>query len=315
MGFAVGLIAGVLALGAGAAPELSRVERLQASVAEDDTCSSPGASCGLHALQTVSKRRQQPEIQVIGAGHPRTGSQSVMKAFEILGYNSTSGADFQFVPAVRKKWMDWSKGGSFEPALNHLMEQGVTATTADWPASCAWKELLQRFPNAKVILFTHPKGAEGWLRSFESAAKYYSCNGVFRPGMFTDWLEFGIKFFHGSMANVTADIPIPFTDDLRAKLLDAYAEDNAEIRKTVPAERLLEYTVTEGWEPLCAYLGKPVPDVPFPNIDTVGGGNLCEDVVKVVSSLPNFMHQAGSLEKLPGVMEQANLEAKANASS
>ncbi|KAI1268374.1 hypothetical protein F5Y18DRAFT_415172 [Xylariaceae sp. FL1019] len=35
------------------------------------------------------------------------------------------------------------------------------------------------------------------------------------------------------------------------------------LRKTVPPERRLEYKLGDGWEPLCAYLGKDIPNVPF----------------------------------------------------
>ena len=38
----------------------------------------------------------------------------------------------------------------------------------------------------------------------------------------------------------------------------------AEIRSLVPSDRLLEYHVSEGWEPLCEFLEVPVPDVAFP---------------------------------------------------
>merc|ERR1719215_1449649 len=112
------------------------------------------------------------------------------------------------------------------------------------------------------------------------------------------------------MANVTAEMPIPFTPDVREKLLQAYDLDNEEIRSTVPASQLLEYNVAEGWAPLCEYLGKPVPDVPFPHIDTVGGGNLCLDVQEVVSNLPELMRAAGGIERLPEVIEKANIESK-----
>lgn len=43
------------------------------------------------------------------------------------------------------------------------------------------------------------------------------------------------------------------------------------IRGLVPKERLLEWTVEDGWEPLCAFLGKPVPDEPFPHVNAAAG--------------------------------------------
>ena len=36
---------------------------------------------------------------------------------------------------------------------------------------------------------------------------------------------------------------------------------------TVPAEKLLAFDVKQWWEPLCAFLGMPIPDVPFPHIN------------------------------------------------
>lgn len=35
----------------------------------------------------------------------------------------------------------------------------------------------------------------------------------------------------------------------------------------MPPERLLNFHVSEGWEPLCKFLGKEIPDTPFPNVN------------------------------------------------
>lgn len=44
------------------------------------------------------------------------------------------------------------------------------------------------------------------------------------------------------------------------------------IRGLVPKERLLEWNVGDGWEPLCKFLDKQVPDDEFPHVNTVGKG-------------------------------------------
>lgn len=44
------------------------------------------------------------------------------------------------------------------------------------------------------------------------------------------------------------------------------------IRGLVPPERLLEWDISDGWEPLCKFLGKPVPDIPFPHANAAVGG-------------------------------------------
>jgi hypothetical protein len=57
-----------------------------------------------------------------------------------------------------------------------------------------------------------------------------------------------------------------------------YVED---VRACVPADQLLVYSVTEGWEPLCEFLGIEVPDQPFPRVNTRGGFK--DMVMKAVS--------------------------------
>ena len=43
-----------------------------------------------------------------------------------------------------------------------------------------------------------------------------------------------------------------------------------EVKKNVPEDRLLLFQAKEGWQPLCEFLGVPVPDVPYPNINDTG---------------------------------------------
>ena len=52
--------------------------------------------------------------------------------------------------------------------------------------------------------------------------------------------------------------------DDEAAALAAFEAHYAAVRATVPADRLLEWTVADGWGPLCAALDVPVPDDPFP---------------------------------------------------
>lgn len=37
--------------------------------------------------------------------------------------------------------------------------------------------------------------------------------------------------------------------------------------QVVPADKLLVFEVSQGWGPLCNFLGKPVPPQPFPHIN------------------------------------------------
>jgi hypothetical protein len=54
----------------------------------------------------------------------------------------------------------------------------------------------------------------------------------------------------------------------REGVLAAYRRRTEEVRVAIPAERLLVFDVAEGWEPLCRFLDVPVPDAPFPRMNS-----------------------------------------------
>ena len=64
-----------------------------------------------------------------------------------------------------------------------------------------------------------------------------------------------------------------------------YEEWNSKIRTLVPKERLLDFRVEEGWPPLCAFLGVPVPDVPFPRINDKTAMSVAIKVIRCASYL------------------------------
>src|SRR6202020_3283456 len=52
-----------------------------------------------------------------------------------------------------------------------------------------------------------------------------------------------------------------------ADMAAAMERYHQEVQDTVPAERLLVWSVAEGWEPLCEFLELPVPEAPFPRVN------------------------------------------------
>ena len=48
----------------------------------------------------------------------------------------------------------------------------------------------------------------------------------------------------------------------------AFNRHTAEVQKHIDSERLLVYEVKQGWQPLCAFLGQPVPAEPFPRVNS-----------------------------------------------
>lgn len=47
----------------------------------------------------------------------------------------------------------------------------------------------------------------------------------------------------------------------------AYERHNAHVQAIVPPENLLLWGPQDGWDPLCKFLGVPVPEIPLPYIN------------------------------------------------
>lgn len=134
-----------------------------------------------------------------------------------------------------------------------MLLDGYSATL-DVPACLFWKEIWEQFPSASIVLLYRDTNHlyESIRETVYEAATHASgddeaqrlINGVFFGG-----------FFEGRF----------FDREYAIEKISAYYDS---VRRGVPSERLLEYQVTDGWEPLCDFLGVPVPDTPFPNHNT-----------------------------------------------
>jgi hypothetical protein len=51
----------------------------------------------------------------------------------------------------------------------------------------------------------------------------------------------------------------------RDSAIAGYERHNAEVQEAIDSDRLLVYRISDGWEPLCEFLGRPIPDAPFPH--------------------------------------------------
>ena len=194
-------------------------------------------------------------LKVIGVGPGRTGTVSMMIALNQLGYapchhmQACLGSSEQskwFLEAARGEQMDWQK-----------VFDGYEAAV-DWPAAAYYKELIEAFPDSKVI-FTY-RDPDAW---YESVAKtiYQVVPSVL------DWLRkvwprvqqwsemVNRTIWHGEFEGRFEDRD--YAQGFMARRL-------AEVRDLVPEERLLVHTAAEGWAPLCDFLNVEVPDEPYP---------------------------------------------------
>ncbi|XP_078354457.1 uncharacterized protein LOC144639074 [Oculina patagonica] len=195
-------------------------------------------------------------MKIICAGLMKTGTSSLTKALEVLGYTVYHYASKHFDLQV---WQD-----TFE--TNHLPDfkevfKDVDAVT-DHPQAFWFEEISNAFPEAKVIL-TVRDSEEAWLRSCQEHLRIESELLPFymkillkiapsrrKTGHYFDVMHHAI---HGS-SNPEAGVLY------RAK----YRQHNARVQAVIPTEKLLIYNVKQGWKPLCEFLGCEVPSTEFP---------------------------------------------------
>ena len=191
-----------------------------------------------------------PTLQVIGAGFGRTGTASMRDALVRLGFgpcdhmveNEEHPERFAlWDEALRQKTAD-------EPIDWRPLLTGFQAIV-DWPGAYFWRELTTAHPEAKVVLTV--RDPERWVDSI--SATIFAMSDEQLPEGSRDII------FTRTFNNRLTD---------RAFCLAVFARHVQAVRETIAPNRLLVFDVREGWEPLCAFLGVPVPEnEPFPHVN------------------------------------------------
>lgn len=188
-------------------------------------------------------------LQVIGAGVGRTGTHSLKLAISQLGLGPCHHMEevVRNMPSQLPLWMDALNGRPDWKAI-----YAGYGSAVDWPTARYFRELYAAFPSAKFVL-TH-RTPETWAESF-SATIYTLLNAPDAPAAMHDWLEWaGAVIGQGG-----------FPRGLDADgLKRAFIAHNETVKAAIPREQLLVYQVSEGWAPLCAFLGVAQPSEPFP---------------------------------------------------
>ena len=210
---------------------------------------------------------EKGRMKVIGAGFGRTGTLSLKTALEELGFapcyhmvelfNNPDDVD-QWEAASRGEVVDWE-----------TFLAGYQATV-DWPGCAFYKELMLVYPEAKVLLTV--RDFDKWYESV--LATIYETSRSFARMRTAPVRSFfiGRLFPAGRMRVVRLINNLIWEKTFGGNFEDkAYAQavfdqHIEEVKRLVPADRLLVFDVKEGWEPLCAFLGAAVPaNKPFPH--------------------------------------------------
>jgi len=189
-------------------------------------------------------------LHVIGAGLGRTGTNSLKLAIEHLGLGPCH--HMEEVPEHPEQVPLWSAALGGHADWNALYRGYESAV--DWPTAAFLRDLAGVYPLAKFVLTL--RDADTWAESFSKTIyKLVSERGQ-APAPMHPLLRMidGVVRRTGLSEGLDA-----------AALARAFVSHNEEVKATIPASRLLTYQVTEGWEPLCRFIGTPVPREPFPH--------------------------------------------------
>jgi hypothetical protein len=195
-------------------------------------------------------------LRVIGVGFGRTGTLSLKLALEALGV----GPCYHMMElAARRAHADlWIRAAHGEPLDCHSIFADFAAAV-DWPATAFWRELVAAYPDARVILTVRDEAS--WYASFRDTILDKS-QGLAPPKALP----------LRAIYDVTREVILERTFGGRAAemqhAIDVFRNHNAAVLAELPRERLLVHDLARGWEPLCRFLGLPVPAVPFPHVNT-----------------------------------------------
>lgn len=195
-------------------------------------------------------------LSVIGAGFGRTGTMSTKTALEFLGFGPCYHM-FELLqrPAHASVWRD---AADQRPVDWDALLEGYTSTI-DWPASYFWQPLMERYPSARVLLTVRDPG--DWYDSMT--------NTILSRLLAPDSPDDAPTRDRQEMAKkIILDKTFGGLAQNRDHAIAVFEAHNQRVMDTVTAERLLVYRVTEGWKPLCDFLGCRVPDAAFPKKNT-----------------------------------------------
>lgn len=203
-------------------------------------------------------------MEIIGAGFGRTGTTSLKAALDQLGVGPCFHMSevfehpervAMFHAATRGETVDWDR-----------VFEGYRSTV-DWPGATFWRELIARYPDAKVLL--SERDPDRWYESVTNTIWRNRAGAEDQDPQMAELLRqmpniaetralVQEQIWEGTFGGRFAD---------KEHALRVFREHNAAVRREVPAEKLLVWRAGDGWEPLCEFLGVDVPAEPFPHLN------------------------------------------------
>ncbi len=188
-------------------------------------------------------------LKIVGSGLGRTGTLSLKGALERLGFGPCHHMIevFQHPDSVPL----WMSAGAGKPDWEAIFKD--FSAMVDYPGCKFWRELAAYYPSAKIVHSVRDPNA--WFDSTQAT--------IFAPGG-------GALNAPPPMRPFFAMLLGEFGDKIHDRdfMVAYFKRHTDEVVRAIPRERLLVYEAGQGWAPLCKFLGVPVPDEAFPQVNS-----------------------------------------------
>ena len=154
----------------------------------------------------------------------------------------------EFAKAYQERTADWDK-----------VFEGYDAAV-DWPAAEFWPELVEKYPDAKVILTV--RDPEDWYRSVGKTIKEWPMDPALQ------WPERMLKTRNMARIIVKEGALREYSD--KDAMISKFLDNNLSVKAAIAEERLLVFHPGDGWAPLCKFLGQSPPETEFPHCNRGG---------------------------------------------
>ncbi|GJJ06786.1 hypothetical protein Clacol_000982 [Clathrus columnatus] len=215
--------------------------------------------------------------RVISLGLGRTGTRSLAFALEKLGFGPfhKMGALLRSKdPNQIKSWHNIGKGLATTDDVHALLDSYTSVL--EYPAVIYPEEIYKAYPDAKYILST--RDPIKWEKSMKQTV--LPALDILRENKNRNpWQQALFEWFEEDMLNRYHEGLLNNEETIQQTIL----VHNERIKKLIPAEKLLIYDISQGWDPLCKYLGVSKPDEPFPHEN--------ETAMFIERIFPTFMEQ------------------------
>ncbi|MCC5884820.1 MAG: hypothetical protein JJT88_00125 [Gammaproteobacteria bacterium] len=189
-------------------------------------------------------------LGAISVGFGRTGTMSLRMALNELGLGPCYHME-DVLQDMPRRVPQWNAALAGKPDWAAIFDGFHSAV--DWPVAAYWRELADAYPDARIILSS--RSAESWYQSISQTILAVLSDPSKWPEPQRKWLEMVHETVIERSLGGRSD---------KEGVMDAFNAHEAAVKATIPAARLLVHQAADGWAPLCAFLGVPIPDTPYP---------------------------------------------------